>query len=434
MRKSGGSVYSSRLSDRASLCAGPEDPPEPSSTGDVAPPRRRSPSPPAEAWQRLQELEQRVHTLTLRLDASETADSRRTSRAPSQASPPPPRSPRRQDARPRAAPELAERLARIEAAEQQIYAKWFTARGEPREDCSDNDSDSGSSRRSSGSGAGSSLAGRRGLQPAPRCGRESPGLTGGCETEAAEDDSRGGRGGSGSTFSLGRQQSRTGPPPHEPRAPGDAGRGPTGHSRSSSQCSADGENAGRVEHRSCAEEHGGSAGAPVEEDCNESHPSASINPLSGVHERSAGAGGGARDWEGGHARCGGGGGAPEHVERPGSLTGDDVERILEERRRIQQRREARNASIAAANGIGSAAAVAAAVVTGPMMGLPVGHGGPGGQGPKLGEVDVVAMVEAAADQVIDGIVEEHVDEMLRVCDNAVDWMLASEFAPWPDEK
>ena len=41
-------------------------------------------------------------------------------------------------------------------------------------------------------------------------------------------------------------------------------------------------------------------------------------------------------------------------------------------------------------------------------------------------------VEAVTDAVIDDCIEEHVQEMLAVCDHAVDVMYAAEFAPAPD--
>lgn len=165
-----------------------------------------------------------------------------------------------------------------------------------------------------------------------------------------------------------------------------------------------------------------------------------MNPLPCDGERRFGTGEMRRDGYGCAGGEGGGGGGVGESQRGtdadaggGALSAGDVERLLQDRRRVRLRRAARNAKVAAANGFGSASAVAAAVVTGAMQGLPVGHGGPAGRGPKLGEVDVVAMVEAAADQVVDEIVQEQVAEMLRVCDNAVDWMLAAEFAPWPGE-
>jgi hypothetical protein len=92
-------------------------------------------------------------------------------------------------------------------------------------------------------------------------------------------------------------------------------------------------------------------------------------------------------------------GPVEHTDVVGIET---VSEVLCLRQLFLQFRDCRNAVTAAAGGARSATDVAA--------------------------FDPVATIEAVADAVIDDVIEEHVDELLAVCDNCVDVLFAQEFA------
>lgn len=404
-------------------------------------------SPPPEAWRRLRELEDRVGMLTKQLQDSETADSPSPGRSPSRAARAaarPPADERHQGRRRQgvsAVPELAERLARIEVAEQQIYAKWFTAAGEPRGDgsCGGSSPASSTTSHSSDSSCGGTAQWRSDAGAADAC-TDDVGDAGGAPLCSASDDGReercaasNGNAGEGSTVLHARARdlecarARATSPTQRSLDPTG---GPSLEQRGLSRGSAPAApvDMSRSVRNDCM---AGRCGGPVadEDDGNVPQRILPVTELVDDGEGCLGTGQ-VRSDRVGRADCHGGDGADAGV---GVLSADDVERLLQDRQRVRLRRAARNANIAAANGLGSASSVAAAVVTGAMNGLPVGYGGAGGCGPQPGEVDVVAMVEAAADQVVDEIVEEHVGEMLRVCDNAVDWIFAAEFAPLPDE-
>eukprot|EP00892_Ulva_mutabilis_P001826 jgi/Ulvmu1/11644/UM008_0048.1 len=431
---------------------------ETSSLAPAPPQRAAVESPPPEAWQRLAELEARVSILGRRLDASEAAHSRQTShqtsRAPSRAtaaaSPPPPPSrhgaprppapaaravsplqrggPADSDAgAPDAVPELAERLARIELAERQIYAKWFTASGEPRDDCSSGSSASpGTSDSSTPSHDGCDPAGVVGLSPASHHHGKARSAAVGPREEGA-----GARCGGQM-----RGDARASPGGHFDHMHAAAAACRWGHT---APCSGGIAESAVPDSPHTVAEGQGAVSDGLAGDA-ELQPSPSINPGpyasltdSGKQSHSSG--------DGGSSGTGAGVGSgtkcpriPVSAPGPDVFTQEDVQRLLQGRQRAHQVRALRNASIAAAGGIGSAATVASAVLTGAPGGLPVGHGGPQGRGAQPGDVDIVQMVEAAADRVIHEVVGDTVNEMFLVADNAVDWLLASEFAPPHGEK
>lgn len=402
--------------------------PEASTVAEVQPPLRRAPaSPPPEAWRRLQELEARVSSINQQLKASQAVDSRHTSRhtsrtssrAPSRAAATAPHE--HAPAAAAAVPELAERLARIEVAERQIYAKWFTASGAPRDSCSGGSISPTLSDGSSGrSGVPSSAA-----SPARRPDRVP------CQTPSDPPFNKSPR--------LRRVEhgttTCTAPELHMHEGAGAAKQEELSIGKGRCEASGGGVNAAAGE----LERQGGVQGGVGSGCCSRQNdalldaaaaPERRVSANTGLESPRLGPENNSRPVAG-STQCAG---DPQGGEGGNSLfTDEEVERILKERQRVLERRAARNACIAAASGLGSSAAIAAAVVTGAAPGLPIGHGGCLGRGPKLEEVDIVAMAEAAAEQVVDDLVEEHVDEMLQVCDNAVDWLFAAEFAPWPDE-
>jgi hypothetical protein len=84
------------------------------------------------------------------------------------------------------------------------------------------------------------------------------------------------------------------------------------------------------------------------------------------------------------------------------VSDETVAEVLQLREHFLQFRDCRDAVTAVAGGARDAAAAAA--------------------------FDPIATVEAVADAVIDDVIEEHVDELLAVCDNCVDVLFAEEFA------
>lgn len=91
-----------------------------------------------------------------------------------------------------------------------------------------------------------------------------------------------------------------------------------------------------------------------------------------------------------------------HGEPAYDVSDETVAEVLQLREHFLQFRDCRDAVTAVAGGARDAAAAAA--------------------------FDPIATVEAVADAVIDDVIEEHVDELLAVCDNCVDVLFAEEFA------